>query len=253
MGSKSENSAHQAPEVINQDYPEAVVPQQQHFVQQHQQQQFNQQQQQQPQYQQYQQYQQYPLKPEDGQYPPGSAPYSAYGGSQLDPTSPRPLNAPVGGHAPADGAKKKGRICGCTVLVFVLCVIIGLLSAAVIGLAAGTGVEASRAKTADARAAQLASELASASATATGGAPAATSTSFAQLDRNCSADPNAVTGTTYDAFSRKPPSESYTTCISVPSLTNINQIFSTGKLVVHDPVQQGRKGRPVDGALLLQL
>lgn len=185
------------------------MPQQHHQPQQHfqqQQQQFNQQQQYQ-QYPQYQQYQQYPLKPEDAQYPPGSGPYSAYSGSQLDPTSPRPQNAAIGGQAqaPTDGGKKKGRICGCTVLVFVLCIIIALLSAAVIGLAAGTGVEASRANTADARVAELSASLASATATATGDAASATSTSFAQLDRNCSADPNAVTGTTYDAFSCKPP------------------------------------------------
>lgn len=193
--------------MVQQDYPEAVAPQQH---QQHQQQ-FQQQQPYQS-YQQYQQYQQYPnqapLKPEDGQYPPGSAPYSAYSGSQLDPTSPRPQAAALGGasQASAGEGKKKGTICGCTVLVFVLCTIIALLSAAVIGLAAGTGVEASRANTADARVAELSSSLASAtaSATATGDAASATSTSFAQLDRNCSADPSAVTGTTFDAFSCKP-------------------------------------------------
>lgn len=205
MGAKQENHAHHAPEVVQQDYPEAVAPQQQH-----QQQQFNQHQQyqQNQQYPQYQQYQQYPLKPEDAQYPSGGGPYSAYSNSQLDPTSPRPQAAALGNgsQAPAGEGKKKGTICGCTVLVFVLCTIIALLSAAVIGLAAGTGVEASRANTADARAAQLSSSLASvtATATATGDAAAATSTSFAQLDRNCSSDPNGVTGTTYDAFSRKP-------------------------------------------------
>lgn len=213
--------------MISQDYPEVVVPQQhhQHQHQQHfqqQQQQYNQQQQYQqyPQQPQYQQYQQYPLKPEDAQYPPGSAPYSAYGDSQLDPTSPRPQNASLGGQAPADGGKKKGRICGCTVLVFVLCIIIALLSAALIGLAAGTGVEASRANTADARVAELSSSLASATATATatGDGASATSTPFAQLDRNCSADPNAVTGTTYDAFSCKPPLK-FIACVCVPSLT----------------------------------
>ncbi|POS75774.1 hypothetical protein DHEL01_v205825 [Diaporthe helianthi] len=193
-----ENNAHQAPEVIGQDYPEAVVPHQQHLQQQHYQQY--------QQHQQYQQYQQYPSKPEDAQHPPppGSGPYSAYSGSQLDPTSPRPQNATIGGpaQAPSDGGKKKkGAICGCSTLVFVLCVIIALLSAAVIGLAAGTGVEASRANTADERVAQLSSSLAAATATATGDAPSASSTSFARLDRNCSADPSAVTGTTYDAFS----------------------------------------------------
>lgn len=205
MGPKQENHAHHAPEVVQTDYPEAVAPQQHQQQFQQQQQQFNQHQQ----YPQYQQYQQYPLKPEDAQYPPGSAPYSAYSGSQLDPTSPRPQAAALGGGSQASAGgdkKKKGTICGCTVLVFVLCIIIALLSAAVIGLAAGTGVEASRANTADARAAELSSSLASATATATatGDAAGASSTSFADLDRNCSADPSAVTGTTYDAFSCKP-------------------------------------------------
>ncbi|KAL1869857.1 hypothetical protein Daus18300_005317 [Diaporthe australafricana] len=206
MGPKQQQHGHQAPEVANADFPEAVAPQQY--------QQYPQPQHQYSQHQQYQQYQQYPPqvppKPEDGQYGPGSAPYSAYSGSQLDPTSPQAQHAVPGGaaggaQAPGAGGKKKGTICGCTVLVFVLCAIIALLSAAVIGLAAGTGVEASRANSAEARAVSLSSSLASAtaSATATGtaGSSAATSTSFAALDRNCSANPNSVTGTTYDAFS----------------------------------------------------
>lgn len=222
MGAQQENQAHQAPEVVQTDYPEAVAPQQQ--FNQHQQYQQNQQYQQQ-----YQQYQQYPLKPEDAQYPPGSANYSAYSGSQLDPTSPRPQAAALGGgsQAPAGEGKKKGRICGCTVLVFVLCVIIALLSAAVIGLAAGTGVEASRANTADSRVAELSASLASAtaSATATGDASSATSTSFADLDRNCSADPNAVTGTTYDAFSCKPaPKSKSRVCIHVVCASSADKI-----------------------------
>lgn len=210
MGPKQQQHGHQAPEVVNADFPEAVAPQQY--------QQYSQPQHQYNQHQQYQQYQQYPPqvppKPEDGQYAPGSAPYSAYSGSQLDPTSPQAQHAVPGGaaggaQAPGAGAggKKKGTICGCTVLVFVLCAIIALLSAAVIGLAAGTGVEASRANSAESRAADLSSSLASATATATAtgtaGSSTATSTSFAALDRNCSTTPNSVTGTTYDAFSCK--------------------------------------------------
>ncbi|KAK2614396.1 hypothetical protein N8I77_001229 [Diaporthe amygdali] len=193
---------HHAPEVVHPDYPEAVAPQQ--YQQQYQQQQ--------PQFQynqpqQYQQYQQFPpnaaYKPEDAQ---GAYTSTAYSGSQLDPTSPRPQNAVPGAGAQAPGGeKKKGTICGCTSIVFVLCAIIALLSAAVIGLAAGTGVEASRANSAENRAAELSSSLASATsaatATGTAGSSSATSTSFAALDRNCSADPTAVTGTTYDAFS----------------------------------------------------
>ncbi|KUI68330.1 hypothetical protein VM1G_04169 [Cytospora mali] len=192
---------HDAPELAHTNYPEAVPPQQQY------------------QYNQYQNYnQQYPpqhtqVKPEDYQagQVPGSAPYSAYSGSQLDSTSPRPFHtspaaaaaaAAGGGAVPPRGAgRAKSTVCGCPVLEFVLCAIIALLSAAVIGLAAGTGVEANRASTAEARVAQLSSSLASATPTATTASSSATSTSYSDLDDNCSSNADGVTGTTYDAFS----------------------------------------------------
>lgn len=183
---------HDAPELAQSSFPEAVPPQQQY--------QYNQGQYQQP-------YQPYPvqnatIKPEDGQVP-GSAPFSAYSGSQL--TSPA-----VAGAVPAaqgGAAKRKGTVCGCSVLEFVLCTIIALLSAAVIGLAAGTGVEANRANTAEDREAQLRSSLASATAassgtgTATTTSSTATGTSFSDLDDDCSSNASGVTGTAYDAFS----------------------------------------------------
>ncbi|KAH6660479.1 hypothetical protein BKA67DRAFT_53122 [Truncatella angustata] len=93
---------------------------------------------------------------------------------------------------------KSGTICGCTLLVFVLSAIIALLSAAVIGLAAGTGVEASRAN--DAEASLAAIKAGGAAATTTVTAPTATSTSdFSALDRNCTSNSKGVTGTTYSS------------------------------------------------------
>ncbi|ROW09516.1 hypothetical protein VMCG_02288 [Cytospora schulzeri] len=196
----SKQAPHDAPELAHSNYPEAVPP--------HQQYQYNQ-------FQHYQQYpppQQPPIKPEDR---PGGAgaPYSAYSGSQLDSASPHQYHTSplVAGAVPPQGAagKRKGTVCGCPVLEFVLCAIIALLSAAVIGLAAGTGVEANRANTAELRVAQLSSSLASATATskgtgtgtATTTSSTATSTSYDVLDDDCSSNPDGVTGTTYDAFS----------------------------------------------------
>lgn len=69
--------------------------------------------------------------------------------------------------------------------------IIALLSVAVVGLAAGTGVEASRASDAE-------SSLAAYKASHTSTAPSSTSTGdFSALDRNCSSDPSGTTGDTY--------------------------------------------------------
>lgn len=143
------------------------------------------------------QYQQYP-KPEDGTHGNG-VPYSAYstsqpgnqGSPQFYHTGP-PIAAPAPEQLlPANKVKRKTTILGCSVLMFTLCAIIALLSVAVIGLAAGTGIEANRANTA---------EASSSTAQAT---VATSSTSFAELDDNCSGNPDGVTGTTYDAFSCK--------------------------------------------------
>lgn len=138
-----------------------------------------------------------PVKPEDQSHLGGTA----YSGSHIDPNSPHPQHAAAAG----SGKKSGATICGCSTLVFILFLLIGLLSAAVIGLAAGTGVEAGRANNAETRLAQLSSSLSATStvgaATATSSSATATATSFADLDNNCSGNPDAVTGTTYDAFS----------------------------------------------------
>ncbi|ROW05005.1 hypothetical protein VSDG_00333 [Cytospora chrysosperma] len=191
----SKQVPHDAPELAHSNYPEPIPPQQQQY-----------------QYIPYQQYpppQQPPVRPAD--VPGGSGgPYSAYSDSQLGSTSPQPYHtSPVAaGAVPSrGGGKRKGTLCGCPVLEFVLCAIIALLSAAVIGLAAGTGVKANQANEAERRVAQLSASLASATATATATGTAttasstATSTSYDALDLNCSSNPDGVTGTTYDAFS----------------------------------------------------
>lgn len=168
MDPKQEHHAQQAPEVVSHSsYPEVVSNAHHH------------------------QYQQYP-KPEGG-------PYSTYSASQLDQLSPRPYHSAAA--IPSGGGTRKGGLCGCGVLVTVLSAIIALLLAAVVGLAAGTGVEANRASKAEAR-------LASATATTTWVA-GPTNTAWAPIDRNCSVNADGISGTTYDVFScmsTRPPS-----------------------------------------------
>ncbi|KAK0619820.1 hypothetical protein B0T14DRAFT_496474 [Immersiella caudata] len=99
--------------------------------------------------------------------------------------------------------KSTKAICGCSLLVFILSCIIGLLSAAVIGLAAGTGIEAKRANEANAQVIALNASLAALgrpTATATG-VPTGTALPAEVIDDGCEADPESVTGTYYTAFS----------------------------------------------------
>ncbi|KAI8953082.1 hypothetical protein F4801DRAFT_538402 [Xylaria longipes] len=70
------------------------------------------------------------------------------------------------------------RACGCPILVFLLSITIALLSAAVIGLAVGTGLQTSRVHNSESKLAALMSNL-------------------TYVDRGCSTSPGAVTGTTY--------------------------------------------------------
>ncbi|KAI0017198.1 hypothetical protein F4780DRAFT_782517 [Xylariomycetidae sp. FL0641] len=87
--------------------------------------------------------------------------------------------------------KAAKRICGCTVIVLVLSTIVALLSGAVIGLAAGTGIEASRANDAEAKLASMSASRPTVTVTAS----SATSTSG--IDNGCSEDGDGVSGTTY--------------------------------------------------------
>ncbi|KAI2621473.1 hypothetical protein GGS26DRAFT_264939 [Hypomontagnella submonticulosa] len=95
---------------------------------------------------------------------------------------------------PSEHGRAPRRILGCSVLVFVLSIIIATLSAAVIGLAAGTGVEASRANDAEARLASM---------SASGGPPATVTVtapmSNPTVDKGCSANSDGVTGTHYNS------------------------------------------------------
>ncbi len=120
-------------------------------------------------------------------YPDGSTVYSAA--------------SPYQGHVqPAPEKKTESLICGCTFVVFCLSCIIGILSAGLIGLAAGTGVEASRANDLSNKVAVLSSSLARGPTPTTVTAiPAATD--FNSIDNGCSNDPNGVTNTSYTAFS----------------------------------------------------
>ncbi|CAK7221026.1 hypothetical protein SCUCBS95973_004356 [Sporothrix curviconia] len=94
-------------------------------------------------------------------------------------------------------AQRQGTL-GCTTLVFVLSTIIAILAATVVGLAAGTGIEAHRASQALASLAELRANPPTPSASASATPTAAPS--FASIDNNCSVQPDTVTGTMYTSF-----------------------------------------------------
>lgn len=104
-----------------------------------------------------------------------------------------------GGAAPPDENKKGSkRVCGCSLLVFILSIIIALLSVAVIGLAAGTGVAANRANDKQNQLDALGvsgDSLPTVTTTVT--AASATPTGADAADRGCSTDSDGVTGTNY--------------------------------------------------------
>ncbi|TLS29712.1 hypothetical protein PpBr36_01247, partial [Pyricularia pennisetigena] len=100
---------------------------------------------------------------------------------------------------PAAEQSKKKTLCGCSVIVFVLSVIIAVLVAAVVGLATGTGIQTARLNEATDKVQSLqASKASISSPTGTGNAPAATTT--AVIDNGCSSNPAAVNGKVYTAF-----------------------------------------------------
>lgn len=143
---------------------------------------------------------QYPSSPifkrEDSTYPNYGYPMSSvgppsshnYGNNTAGYGSLRTDPSDVGGRR-NDGTK----ILGCSVLVFVLAVIIAILSAAVIGLAAGTGVEANRANTAETTLAALRANMSSAPSTSSG----TMGKSYDALTRGCSTNSSGVSGTIY--------------------------------------------------------
>ena len=102
--------------------------------------------------------------------------------------------------------KAPRRILGCSVLVFILSLIIGLLSVTVVGLATGVGVVTNRANDAQgqldlvtASAISAVSAVSAATVTKTVVAASATPTGTSAPDKGCSTDPNQVSGTTYTA------------------------------------------------------
>ncbi|OLN97643.1 hypothetical protein CCHL11_01277 [Colletotrichum chlorophyti] len=118
---------------------------------------------------------------------------SPYGGTRNQHTAYAP------GGEPLTPTKSRTNVCGCSLIVFILSVIIAVLAVAVIGLAAGTGVEASRANDALVKLTALeATASAKVPATTTVTVTSApTTTSFASLTNNCSNKDEKTTGTSY--------------------------------------------------------
>lgn len=160
-------------------------------------------QQQHPQYQQPQPYYSQPYDPPTAPAPKpehaaAPAPPSSYGGQTV--ASPFSSDAQPVVAQPEPPSRTGRTIFGCSLLVFILSCIIAILSAAVIGLAAATGVESQRASTASSNLAALSASIAS-GGTATTSATGTASTA-AVLDDGCSSDPAGVDKTLYTSFSR---------------------------------------------------
>lgn len=180
-----------APEVAPQSYPEALPPQLPEV--------YNAQQQAQQQQQTY--------------YAPASKPEYPPMVSSPQPTT---LHTPYeASHNGGGGGEEKRRgggaertVCGCTLIVFVLSVIVAILAAAVIGLAAGTGIEASLASEANDKYQRLQASVSAAgilTPSGTGSPPPAASTSCPNpepvvLDNGCSTNSSAVNGQLYTSF-----------------------------------------------------
>ncbi|UKZ96791.1 uncharacterized protein TrAFT101_011567 [Trichoderma asperellum] len=158
--------------------------------------------------------------------PPSAYPPSAYGqnGQYIDATKPGSAAGAgaVGGvmsHDPSYAAPEStdpektappaaATVCGIS-LVLLLSIIIAILSAAVIGLAAGTGVATSNYNDANSKLRVLSSSLAAAQAKATGTPTSSGSSSqgtsvptdWNSITNGCSDNPGDVTGLTYTSQS----------------------------------------------------
>lgn len=218
----------QAPEVVHPSYPEAV----QHPFH-------------------------YQPKPEDGTgtHTSSTTPYSNYAspvGHHAGAVGALPGDKSLG-HGENHGRRNKGLLCGCTTLVFILSAIIAILAAAVVGLAVGTGVEANRANTAEAKVSSMSSSRATVTATTTVASASASSTSFADLDSNCSGNPSGVNGTTYNSFSCESSRYNYLVRISrhvrVVNANNSLPYDSDRGSDFYNTVQCGRAGEPTPQSL----
>ncbi|KAL7935213.1 hypothetical protein V8C35DRAFT_298800 [Trichoderma chlorosporum] len=149
-----------------------------------------------------------------------SAPVGAVGGVTGGVTGGvPPTDAGVESAYNAPGSihnEKKAAAIGGVSLVLILSIIIGILAAAVIGLAVGTGISTNNYNKANSQLAVLSSSLAAAQATSppsgtSTGSPTSSSASpsgtatFNSLTNGCSEEPNSVTGEIYtSAFFGKP-------------------------------------------------
>ncbi|EHA54920.1 hypothetical protein MGG_01729 [Pyricularia oryzae 70-15] len=150
-----------------------------------------------------------PVTSKPGQ--PWSSPQTSYNGAQGSDRGYDSHNGTYAGSTmvfnpekthmelPAAEKIKKKTLCGCSVIVFILSVIIAVLIGAVVGLASGTGIQTARFNEANDKLQSLEASMASKSfPTGTGNAPAATTT--AVIDNGCSSNPTAVNGKDYTAF-----------------------------------------------------
>lgn len=127
--------------------------------------------------------------------------------------------------------KKTATTVGGISLVLILSIIIGILAAAVIGLAAGTGVATKNYNDANSKLAVLSSSLAAAQSTSppdaacatgtgTAAAPSSTAEVFNSLDNGCTDDPKGVNGTVYTSACKLLP-------YLLRHVTNMTQLLTT--------------------------
>ncbi|KAG7132628.1 hypothetical protein HYQ46_009447 [Verticillium longisporum] len=103
-------------------------------------------------------------------------------------------------HSQVTSPKAKRTFCGCTIFVLILSIIIAALSAAVIGLAVGTGIQTNRANDAKEKLNALSAEAAAAgpaTTTVTVSEAVPTETSFSAITHGCSDEKDATSGTDY--------------------------------------------------------
>ncbi|KAK3987836.1 hypothetical protein QBC44DRAFT_330648 [Cladorrhinum sp. PSN332] len=150
-------------------------------------------------------------KPENPFEPGHSAPSSTYISSPYSSHAKPAVSAASSRAAVGTAATNKAnkpvpilamKICGCSILVFVLSCIIALLSAAVIGLSAATGIESQRANENENRLASARSSLSTSTVVVTTSTFTATPTSLASIDDGCAETTSATNGSTYVAYSQ---------------------------------------------------
>jgi hypothetical protein len=158
---------------------------------------------------------------------------SSYGGSETIryPQSTIPSPSVMG--------EKRGKtVCGCTFLVFVLSVIIAVLAVAVVGLAAGTGIQASRAGEAVSQLQSMSASLPTKTVTA----PVPTSTSFATLTNNCSQKGETTSGQIYTTKCKSSATKPVTAEHALIGMKNC----SLWKGDLHHVLQFGCSEYPID-------